>query len=145
MAQLLLRPVIAIRHLPHVRNASSAIPRIAQPGLWRSMLPKFMRRSNTPESHQPGGFSLFLQNPATHIAGLAIFCGSQAIQVIYVKNDATDRKRSSESKIRLLGDIVERIKAGEPLDLKRELGTGDPEKEKEWQDCKQFLCYAFTD
>jgi hypothetical protein len=117
--------------LTFARHASSILPRIAQPELWRSIIPKFLRRSNEPKP--PSSFRLFWRNPITHVAGLAVLCGSQAIQVIYLKNDATDSKRVAASKIRLLNDVIERIKAGEPVDLRKELETGDPEAEKEWQ------------
>src|ERR1700761_3041812 len=106
MASLLSHPAaVSLSKATFVRYSSSALPRIAQPELWRSIIPRFLRRSGTSERpDQPtSGFGLFLRNPATHVAGLAVLCGSQAIQVIYIKNEAADRGRTTESKIRLLG------------------------------------------
>jgi Family of unknown function (DUF5321) len=102
------------------------------------MVPKFLRRSNIEQPKRPGGFRLFLRNPATHVAGLGVLCGSQAIQVIHLKNESADETRTSESKIRTLKDVIDRIRAGEQVDLQQELGKGDPKQEKEWQDC-QYL------
>jgi Family of unknown function (DUF5321) len=79
-------------------------------------------------------WSYFFRNPAVHIAFLALFCGSQAIHVISLKNQIQDHESLVRKKIRLLNEVLERIKAGEAVDVKEMLGTGDPEKEKEWQD-----------
>jgi hypothetical protein len=133
--RLLSRPLTVVS-LPFIRRSSSALPRIAQPELWRSVVPKFLRRANIEQQDRPSGFRLFLRNPATHVAGLAVLCGSQAIQVIYLKNEAADNTRTSESKIRILGNVIDRVKAGEQVDLQQEFGTGDPDKEKEWQQCQ---------
>ena len=37
-------------------------------------------------------------------------------------------------KVDLLNEVIEKIKAGDAVDVKGMLGTGDAEKEKEWAD-----------
>jgi hypothetical protein len=141
MALSLLRRVPVV-YGPSIRYSSSALPKIAQPELWRSVIPKFLR--STPEAiERPSGFRRFLRNPAIHVAGLAILCGSQAIQVIYIKNEAADRTLSSDAKIRLLNNVIERVKAGESVDIEQEFGTGDSEKEKEWQKRESLHLWAY--
>jgi hypothetical protein len=34
----------------------------------------------------------------------------------------------------LLHEVIKRVQAGEDVDIRKELGTGDPVKEKEWED-----------
>jgi hypothetical protein len=44
-------------------------------------------------------------------------------------------------KVKLLNEVIGKIKAGETVDVKAELGTGDPEMEKEWAD-GQFCLFT---
>lgn len=34
----------------------------------------------------------------------------------------------------LLHEVIKRVQAGEEVDVRKELGTGDPVREKEWED-----------
>jgi hypothetical protein len=47
--------------------------------------------------------------------------------------------RKTEAKLALLREVLQRVKAGEDVDVERLLGTGDPEKEREWEDVMQEL------
>ena len=38
----------------------------------------------------------------------------------------------------LLREVIKRVQAGEDVDVRKELGTGDPVKEKEWEDGKSL-------
>ena len=42
--------------------------------------------------------------------------------------------RKAEAKMNLLHEVIKRVQAGEDVDVRRELGTGDPAEEKEWED-----------
>src|SRR6202012_1128822 len=76
------------------RHASFALPRILEPELWKTVTPRFLRRSESPTSHANGrfGWVYFFQNPATHIALFAVLCGSQAIHVITLRNHMADQE-----------------------------------------------------
>lgn len=45
-----------------------------------------------------------------------------------------DFRRSSDAKLKVLKDLVERLRKGEDIDVKKLLGTGDEEKEREWEE-----------
>lgn len=54
--------------------------------------------------------------------------------MIGLKNDFANYTRSTDAKIRLLGEVIERVKRGEDVDVRRLLGTGDEGKEREWEE-----------
>ena len=60
--------------------------------------------------------------------------GSQAIRMLSLKNSYTAYRRSTDAKIELLKEVIERIKNGENVDVEKLLGTGDDGKEREWED-----------
>lgn len=74
----------------------------------------------------------FSQNPGMHMTFLGLLCGSLAIKVITLKTEIEDTRRMVESKIRLLDNVIRRLRSGENVDVREALGTGDPEKETEW-------------
>jgi uncharacterized protein DUF5321 len=95
-----------------------------------------MRRSQQVNADPNTGFrwTTIFRNPAVHVTFFAILCGSQAIHVIALKNKMADSDALIKRKIKLLNEVIGKIKAGEAVDVKAELGTGDPEMEKEWAD-----------
>ncbi|OJD25883.1 hypothetical protein ACJ73_02745 [Blastomyces percursus] len=113
--------------------AGRAVPKILEPSMWTSMIPKFLRSGNrrgpeaTPrKSRAP--------NPATFYAIIFTLIGSQAIRMIMLRNEYANDTRSADAKIRLLKEVIERIQKGEDVDVKRLLGTGDEAKEREWEE-----------
>jgi len=55
-------------------------------------------------------------------------------QLREISTQAKERQQS-------LRDAIEKVRKGEPIDLRVALGTGDPEHEKKWDDCTAPLCY----
>ena len=53
--------------------------------------------------------------------------------MLALRNEFTVFSRRADAKIGLLKDVIERVQRGEEVDVKGLLGTGDPEKEKEWE------------
>lgn len=99
------------------------------------MVPKFIldrvtgRRSSkgdTPKSKE--------WNPASFYIIIFILIGSQAIRMLALKNDYTAYTRSTDAKIQLLREVIERVKKGEKVDVEKLLGTGDAAKEREWEE-----------
>jgi hypothetical protein len=122
---------------PKCRNLSTeSLPRILQPSLWRTITPKSLRHPNTPLTEPDSHTSLrsLLRNPAVHITMLAILCGSQAIHVLTLKTSTTDAETALKRKVTLLNDVIERIKSGEAVDVRKELGQGDEVAEREWKE-----------
>lgn len=109
------------------------------------MIPKFLRnrgakgaQTDTPKSKE--------WNPASFYIIIFVLIGSQAIRMIALKNDYAAYTRTTDAKILLLREIIEKVKAGEKVDVERLLGTGDEAKEREWEEGSLLsLCSAVRD
>lgn len=53
--------------------------------------------------------------------------------MIALKKDFANFNRRLDSKIALLKEVIERVQRGEKVDVEGILGSGDEEKEREWQ------------
>jgi hypothetical protein len=71
-------------------------------------------------------------NPATPYIILSLLVGSQAIQVLWLKRDRMHEMRRAEAKLGILREVIERVKAGEDVDVEKMLGTGVESEEMEW-------------
>ena len=65
-----------------------------------------------------------------------LLIGSQAIQIIALRNELITYNRKTDAKISLLKEVIERVQRGEDVDVQGLLGTGDKAKEKEWEEGK---------
>ncbi|KAF1365740.1 hypothetical protein EJ07DRAFT_92562 [Lizonia empirigonia] len=109
--------------LPHARFIST--PTILRPSFWASMIPKPLKeRASGPKSHE--------WNPATPYIILSLLVGSQAIQILWLKQERAHSLRKAEAKLGLLKEVIERVQNGEDVDVEKVLGTGDAESEREW-------------
>ncbi|CRG86643.1 hypothetical protein PISL3812_03653 [Talaromyces islandicus] len=117
-----------------LRSTTESLPRIAQTSLWTSMVPKFLRNrgpQSTTEQQQPASAEW---NPATFYIIIFILIGSQAIQMLVLRKDSENFNRKADAKIRLLNEVIQRVKNGEEVDVEKLLGTGDESKEREWEE-----------
>lgn len=116
-----------------LQNEASHLPRVANPSLWRSIVPKAFRRDgrNTSDSKEPRSKTW---NPATIFIVLGILVGSNAINILALKREMLNFSRKTEAKLTVLRDVLKRVKNGEDVDVEKLLGTGDAEQEKEWED-----------
>jgi len=128
----------------YLEEESSRLPRIANPSLWAGLIPKFLRRSSEPKepaSHegtsQPAKPKEW--NPYTIFIVLGVLVGSNAIQIISLRNDTLNFNRKTDAKLELLREVVQQVKDGEDVDVKRLLGTGDAQQEREWEQVMQEL------
>jgi hypothetical protein len=111
--------------LPHTRFIST--PTILRPSFWATMIPKpFRERSSS------GGPKSREWNPATPYIILSLLVGSQAIQILWLKQERAHSLRKAEAKIGLLREVIERVQKGEDVDVEKVLGTGDEASEREW-------------
>lgn len=60
--------------------------------------------------------------------------GSNVIQMIALRHDYINFSRKADAKIGLLKEVIGRVQRGEEVDVEGLLGTGDKEKEGEWED-----------
>ncbi|WEW58824.1 hypothetical protein PRK78_004292 [Emydomyces testavorans] len=113
-------------------STRSSIPRIAEPSVWTAMIPKFIRRDW--RASQWGASKTKERNPATYFIVMFILVGSQALRMVQIKNDHANYVRSTEAKIRVLREVIERLQKGEDVDVRKMLGTGNEAAEREWED-----------
>jgi hypothetical protein len=89
------------------------------------MVPKPLKeRASAPKSRE--------WNPATPYIILSLLVGSQAIQILWLKQERAHSLRKAEAKIGLLREVIERLQKGEDVDVEGVLGTGRDADEKEW-------------
>ncbi|KAL1649778.1 hypothetical protein SLS61_006155 [Didymella pomorum] len=108
---------------PQTRFLST--PTILRPSFWSSMIPKPLKdRPSSPRSRE--------WNPATPFIILSLLVGSQAIQILWLKQERAHALRKADAKIGLLREVIERVQNGEDVDVEKVLGTGDEALEREW-------------
>lgn len=109
------------------------LPRVAQPSIWHSIIPKpFRNKDNL-------GTAIKSQrskdwNPATFFIWIFLLIGSNAIQMLALRNEYTTFSRKADAKITLLKEVLDKIRRGEEVDVDKVLGTGDEQQEQEWAD-----------
>ena len=64
-----------------------------------------------------------------------------AIHTLSFRRESADYDRRSTVRVDTLKEVVEKIKKGEDVDVEKELGTGDPEKELAWEERTLFSLY----
>jgi hypothetical protein len=145
---LLAPPSLRTSLLPFPpRSFHSALPRhyastnIVQTSFWVSLIPKPLRGSS-PTALLKKKAKSKEWNPATFFIVIFLLIGSMSIQMIALRNDFAAFSRRADAKIGLLKEIIERIKKGEEVDVEGLLGTGDKEREKEWEEGKSFASIA---
>ena len=122
------------------RSESQLRPRITEPSIWHSIIPKYFRKDNNrwspaspSQSANPNYRSRVDFNPITVYIVLFLLVGSNAINQIRLKTDFQNHKRTTDAKIDLLKEVIQRVNKGENVNVAEILGTGDEEKEKEWE------------
>ncbi|KAI1085763.1 hypothetical protein F5B20DRAFT_575268 [Whalleya microplaca] len=117
------------------RHASS-LPTITQPSFWKGLIPKpLRRRSEQPEDwRMPKKPKSKEWNPATFFIVIFLFIGSMSIQLLVSKQELEAYMRRADVRIGLLREVIEKLQRGEEVDVEKELGTGDAQREKEWED-----------
>ena len=121
----------------HTTN-SGQVARIASPSIWSSMVPKFLRRGSTkPSKSKPKGW-----NPATFFIVIFLLIGSQSIRIIAEQKDLLEYTRKADAKLELLRKVLDSLKRGEDVDVEKMLGTGDEQKEREWEEGKHSFSYS---
>jgi hypothetical protein len=109
------------------------LPRVAQPSMWQSMIPRVLRE----RSQQPKPVKK--TNPANFFIWIYLLIGSQAIRILTLKNERREDNRIADVKLRQLREVVERLGNGEDVDVEKMLGTGDETQELEWEQALREL------
>lgn len=124
-------------------DEQTRLPRVVNPSFWSSLVPRFLRRATTEEeaAARAKRRNIGAEEKRTGLIFLllGILVGSNAINIIGVKREMLNFTRQTDAKLELLREIVERVKRGEDIDVKKALGTGDVEQEREWEQVIQEL------
>ncbi|KAF4982386.1 hypothetical protein FZEAL_1975 [Fusarium zealandicum] len=112
-----------------IRFSSTAPATIVDRSFWRSLVPKPLRKENRQIEKKAREW-----NPATFFIAIFLLIGSMSIQMIALRNSFDRYMRQSEARITTLRDVVEKIQRGETVDVEKALGTGDPNKEADWEE-----------
>ncbi|CAL5872230.1 uncharacterized protein PFLUO_LOCUS6489 [Penicillium psychrofluorescens] len=110
------------------------LPKIAQTSVWTAMIPRFLRDRGRRKERTAKDTKSTEWNPATFYIIIFTLIGSQAIRMMTLKNDYAAYRRTTDAKIELLREVIEKVKRGETVDVERLLGTGDEAKEREWEE-----------
>lgn len=116
----------AVRH-------SSTLPSVTDASFWKSLVPKPFRKENRRGLKNKKSKEW---NPATFYIVMFLFIGSMSIQMIALRNSTDRYTRQAAVRLGLLKEIVEKIQNGEDVDVEKLLGTGDPQKEMDWEESK---------
>lgn len=117
-----------------LRYSSTAPATIADGQFWRSLIPKPLRKENRQLRKKSKEW-----NPATFFIVIFLLIGSMSIQMIALRNSFDRYMRQSEARITSLREVVEKIQRGEPVDVEKALGTGDPGREADWEESKDSI------
>ncbi|TQV91417.1 hypothetical protein V2A60_008936 [Cordyceps javanica] len=135
----MLGPAAAAGPRPRPRPYSTqAYPTVTDSGFWKSLVPKPLRRENRGPARGRGSKSR-AWNPATYFIVMFLFVGSMSIQMIALRNQTSRYMRQASVRLQLLREVVERIQAGEDVDVEKMLGTGEPQKEADWEEVLQAI------
>ncbi|CAM1502927.1 Fc.00g077030.m01.CDS01 [Cosmosporella sp. VM-42] len=113
-----------------IRFSSTAPATIVDRGFWKSLVPKPLRKEN----RELRAKKAKEWNPATFFIAIFLLIGSMSIQMIALRSSFDRYMRQSEIKIGRLREVVEKIQNGEQVDVEKALGTGDPNKESDWEE-----------
>lgn len=114
-----------------IRYSTTGPATIVDRGFWQSLVPKPLRKENRRSLKAHYGKRW---NPATFFIVIFLLIGSMSIQMIALRNSFDRYMRTSQVRIGLLREVVERIQNGETVDVEKLLGTGEPEKEADWEE-----------
>ena len=121
-----------------------SIPRVTHPSIWNSIVPKFLRKSERSKNSAKSQNKKKEWNPATFYIIIYMLIGSNAINLIALRNDSTNFIRKADAQIAVLKEALERVHRGEDVDVESLLGTGDEEKEQEWAQRKSLVTKAVS-
>lgn len=138
----LQQPAVRIQwHRPRFEHHQSyearVPPSIFQVSFWRSLIPKPFRRAEQQDtSRDPAARKEW--NPATFFIFAFLLVGSMSIQMISLNKDFDAFMRRADVRIGKLREVIEKIQRGEKVDVEKALGTGDAEREAEWEEGEYF-------
>jgi hypothetical protein len=109
------------------------VPRIAQPSIWRDIIPQSWRASAGSAKSKKAGIT------HSYFIWIFILIGSQAMRIMNVKTESEKGYRLADIKLRQLQEVIEKLERGEDVDVEKVLGTDDETSEQEWEEALREL------
>lgn len=129
---------MASRHTPVDRNRlSERLPILFRPSFWNTLYPnlaQYVRNRMSGKHKKKPRVGKKPWNPATFFFWMAIFIGSNSINLLLLKNEWDIFTRKADAKLAALKEVIEKLQRGEEVDVRRVLGTGDEVQEREWKE-----------
>ncbi|KAK7514660.1 hypothetical protein IWZ03DRAFT_221997 [Phyllosticta citriasiana] len=122
--------------------ATESFPRVVQPSLWHNLVPKPFRYGSRPLSSRLSRWErlrLIWRNPATIFIVFGLMMGSNAINLLLLRNSMADYSRKADAKIALLREVFEKVQKGEEVDVEGLLGTGSEESDRDWKEALEEI------
>lgn len=112
------------------RAYAAGLAPVVKPAFWKALIPRPLRREGGAggQGARPREW-----NPATYFIVLFLFIGSMSIQQLTLRKQMERYSRQSAVRIELLRETVEKLRRGEAVDVDKVLGSGDAQKEAEWE------------
>ncbi|KAG0639227.1 hypothetical protein HOY80DRAFT_886680 [Tuber brumale] len=111
------------------------LPRILDPAVWFPFYKTETRKGKA--GLKEGKPKIY--NPAIFFVIMAMLIGSQAIQMIRIRQNHEDYMWRADTKIAVLREVIERLEKGEDVDVEKVLGVGNEKEEKSWEDVLKQL------
>lgn len=113
------------------RSSSNGPATVVDRGFWKSLIPKPLRTEarKGSKSKRPQEW-----NPATYFIVMFLFIGSMSIQMIALRNQTERYERQSTVRLGQLRNALAKFKSGESVDMDKLMGTGEPQKEADWEE-----------
>ena len=138
---------IASRHAPVDRhNWSERLPILFRPSFWNTCYPnlsQYVRNRWSGKYKKKNVAKKKEWNPATFFFWMAIFIGSNSINLLLLKTEWDIFSRKADAKLAVLKEVIEKLQRGEEVDVEKALGTGDEIQEREWTEGK-WRCQSAT-
>ncbi|OHE95638.1 hypothetical protein CORC01_09070 [Colletotrichum orchidophilum] len=117
---------------------SSSLPTVAQLDFWKGLIPKPFRAeeklTDDPMIKRVKPKRKKEWNPATFYIVIFLLIGSMSINMLSTKQAFEAFSRQADVRISVLREVVEKLQRGEKVDVEKALGTGDPQKELDWEE-----------
>ncbi|KXH41595.1 hypothetical protein CNYM01_13558 [Colletotrichum nymphaeae SA-01] len=117
---------------------SSSLPTVAQLDFWKGLIPKPFRSeeklTDDPMIKRVKPKRKKEWNPATFYIVIFLLIGSMSINMLSTKQAFEAFSRQADVRIGVLREVVEKLQRGETVDVEKALGTGDAQKELDWEE-----------
>ncbi|KAG5981406.1 hypothetical protein E4U55_002964 [Claviceps digitariae] len=127
----------SIRPVGGLRFASTRPATIADPGFWKSLIPKPFRKENRQNRKSKSSKEW---NPATFFIVMFLLIGSMSIQMIALRKQSERFDRQSTVRMSQLREALRKLRSGEEVDVEKLLGRADEiQRDIDWEEMLEAI------